>query len=97
MKNEILLPAVASADAIAVVGTAVQTEHILQIISIVITCIAGLFSIIAGALVIISKIKAAMKDGKIDKEEAEEIAKDIDDFSHIFDNKLGKKEDKKDE
>lgn len=97
MKNEIIFPALATADGIAVVGTVVQTEHILQIISIVITCIAGLFSIILGALVLFSKIKAAMKDGKIDKEEAEEIAKDIDEFSHIFDNKLGKKEDNKDE
>lgn len=51
-------------------GTAMQTSEVLQIISIVITIIGGLITI---ALGIRAWWKDAKKDGKIDKEEVDEL------------------------
>lgn len=56
---------------LSVVGTAMQTEHVLQVISIVLTCIATLTTI---GLNLFLWYKKAKEDGKIDAEEAKEGA-----------------------
>ena len=65
------------------VGTAMQTKEVLSIISIILTIIGSLITI---SMAIISWWKKASADGKIDKEEVEELvdivkdgAKDIKD------------------
>lgn len=63
-------------DAMAVVYTAVQTERIFQIISLVLTCISFALSII---FTVYQWYKKAKEDGKITKDELKElgeIAKD---------------------
>lgn len=52
------------------VGTAMQTKEVLSIISIILTIIGSLITI---SMAIISWWKKASADGKIDKEEVEEL------------------------
>lgn len=66
--NEFL--AGASATGISAVGTALQTQETLQIISLIITCVGALISMII--IPIITWYKNAKKDGKIDKKEVKE-------------------------
>lgn len=54
---------------VAVVTTAVQTQQVFQIISLVLTCLSIAFSI---AFTLYNWFKEAKKDGKIDKEEIDE-------------------------
>lgn len=56
---------------LSAVGTAMQTQQVLQIISIVLTCIATLTTI---GLNLFLWYKKAKEDGKIDEEEAKEGA-----------------------
>ena len=71
-------------DAVAVIGTAVQTDEVKQWVSMIFTIIAGLISV---ALSIWKWWKSAKKDGKIDEKEIEEL-------QDILENKKGKEEDK---
>lgn len=61
--------------AVSAVGTATQTNELLQTISLVITIIGGLITFIIVPLV--SWYQKAKKDGKIDANEAKEGAKII--------------------
>lgn len=56
---------------LSAVGTAMQTQQVLQIVSIVLTCIATLTTI---GLNLFLWYKKAKEDGKIDEEEAKEGA-----------------------
>lgn len=84
MNDTTLFSTIWGADAIAVVGTAVQMDEVKQWISMAITIIAGIVSI---ALSIWKWWKSAKKDGKIDEKEIEEL-------QDILENKKGKEEDK---
>ena len=86
MNDTTLFSTIWGADAIAVVGTAVQMDEVKQWISMAITIIAGIVSI---ALSIWKWWKSAKKDGKIDE-------KEIEDLQQILDHKK-EKEDNKDE
>lgn len=72
-------------DSLAIVGTIVQTEHIFQIISLVLTCISVLLSLI---LTIYNWYKRAKQDGTIDSEEINgaitEINKAVDEIKHTI-------------
>lgn len=71
---------------VAVVGTLVQTEHIFQIISLVLTCVSVVLSLI---LTIHKWYKHSKADGKIDGEEINEaiteINKAVDEIKHTID------------
>lgn len=58
------------------VGTAMQTKEVLSIISIILTIIGSLITI---SMAIISWWKKASADGKIDKEEVEELVDIVED------------------
>lgn len=85
--NEFL--AGASATGISAVGTALQTQETLQIVSLVITCIGALISMII--IPVITWYRNAKKDGKIDKEEVKEaleiIEKGINGVKETLDDK----------
>ena len=61
--------------ALSVIGTGLQTNDVLQTISLVITIIGGLVTFIIVPLV--NWYKNAKKDGHIDSEEVEELTKGI--------------------
>lgn len=86
MNDTTLFSTIWGADAIAVVGTAVQMDEVKQWVSMAITIVAGIVSI---ALSIWKWWKSAKKDGKIDE-------KEIEDLQQILDHKK-EKEDNKDE
>lgn len=72
--------------AVSAVGTATQTNELLQTISLVITIIGGLISFIIVPLV--SWYQRAKKDGKIDKDEAKESAQIIIEGSQAIKNQV---------
>lgn len=84
MNDTTLFSTIWGADAIAVVGTAVQMDEVKQWISMAITIVAGIVSI---ALSIWKWWKSAKKDGKIDE-------KEIEDLQQILDHKKEKEENK---
>lgn len=59
----------------AIVGTLIQTEHIFQIISLVLTCVSVLVSLI---LSLKKWYKQAKSDGHIDSDEIDEALSEID-------------------
>ena len=65
MKNELITGAVGTS--LSAVGTAIQTNEILQTISLVITILGGLITFVIVPLV--NWYREAKKDGKIDKDE----------------------------
>lgn len=65
MKNEIISGSIGTA--LSAVGTGLQTNEVLQTISLVITIIGGLITFIIVPLV--NWYRNAKKDGKIDKDE----------------------------
>jgi phosphate/sulfate permease len=65
MKNELIGGSIGTA--LSAVGTGLQTNDVLQTISLVITIIGGLITFIIVPLV--NWYKNAKKDGKIDKDE----------------------------
>lgn len=65
MRNELLVGTAGTA--LSAVGTGLQTNDVLQTISLVITIVGGLITFIIVPLV--NWYKNAKKDGKIDKEE----------------------------
>lgn len=84
MNDTTLFSTIWGADAVAIVGTAVQMDEVKQWISLAITIIAGIVSI---ALSIWKWWKSAKKDGKIDE-------KEIEDLQQILDHKKEKEENK---
>ena len=75
MKEEILIGSVGTS--LSAIGTALQINEILQIISMVITIVGGLITFVV--LPLINWYKSAKSDGKITKEEISDgikIAKD---------------------
>ena len=59
----------------AVVGTLIQTEHVFQIISLVLTCVSVLISLI---LSLKKWYTQAKSDGRIDSDEIDEALSEID-------------------
>lgn len=90
MKNELIGGSVGTA--LSAVGTGLQTNDVLQTISLCITIIGGLITFIIVPLV--TWYKNAKKDGKIDADELEEGAKIVIDGSEKI---KGQVEDKKDD
>lgn len=68
MKNELIGGSIGTA--LSAVGTGLQTNDVLQTISLIITIIGGLITFIIVPL--LTWYKNAKKDGKIDKEEIDE-------------------------
>ena len=64
------------ADGIAVIMTGLQTNEVFQLISLLITIVASLFSVIFTAIRLIYWFKEASKDGKLTDEEIQQ-GKDI--------------------
>lgn len=68
MKNELILGGIGTA--LSAVGTATQTQEILQIVSLVITILGGIISFIV--LPILNWYQKAKQDGKITVDEIKE-------------------------
>lgn len=68
------------ADGIAVIMTGLQTNEVFQLISLLITIVASLFSVIFTAIRLFYWFKEASKDGKIDQEEVDDAKSIIDDL-----------------
>lgn len=68
MKNELIGGSIGTA--LSAVGTGLQTNDVLQTISLIITIVGGLITFII--VPILTWYKNAKKDGKIDKEEIDE-------------------------
>ena len=77
MKNELIGGSVGTA--LSAVGTGLQTNDVLQTISLIITIVGGLITFIIVPLM--TWYKNAKKDGKIDADEAKEAVKIITDGS----------------
>ena len=75
-------------DGLAVVFTASQTQEVLQIISIILTCLATLFSL---AFTLYTWWKKAKSDGQITKDEIIEAGKIVDDHLKQIDDITKKK------
>ena len=91
MKNELITGGVGTT--LCVVGTASQTNEILQTISLVITIIGAIISMII--VPIISWYQKAKKDGKITKEEIKDgIDTLVDGVKEVQDKLEDKEEDK---
>lgn len=96
MKDEIIT--CIAGESAAIVGTATQTNEVLQRISIIITIIGGILTIIATCIIpLIKWFKKAKEDGKIDKDEVEEgkglFKKLIEAIKNFFSNIKNKKGD----
>lgn len=90
MKNEIIGGAIGTG--ISAVGTGLQTNDILQTISICITILGGLITFIIVPL--ITWYKKSKEDGKIDKKELEELHTIVSDGSEKIKNEIENKEEK---
>lgn len=86
MKQEILLGGAGTT--LSVIGTVTQFNEILQTVSLIITIIGAIVSIVI--VPIISWYREAKKDGKITKDEVEDLSKTInksvDDLKDKIDN-----------
>lgn len=76
-------------NAIGVAMTAVQTNEIFQLISLILTCISISFSMI---FTIWKWYHNATADGKIDKKEIDEIMTEIDDKINNLNDELNRKD-----
>lgn len=74
MKQEILLGGAGTT--LSVIGTVTQFNEILQTISFIVTIIGAIVSIVV--VPIMSWYREAKKDGKITKDEVEDLTKKID-------------------
>lgn len=90
MKNELISGSIGTA--LSAVGTGLQTNDVLQTISLVITIIGGLITFIIVPLA--TWYKNAKKDGKIDKEEIDEAIDIVVDGSEKIKGETKKKEGK---
>lgn len=91
MKDELIGGSIGTA--LSAVGTGLQTNDILQTISLVITIIGGLITFIIVPLV--TWYKNAKKDGKIDADELEEGVKIVIDGSEKIKGQVEDKNEKK--
>ena len=91
MKNELIGGSVGTA--LSAVGTGLQTNDVLQTISLIITIIGGLITFIIVPLV--TWYKNAKKDGKIDADELEEGVKIVIDGSEKIKGQVDDKDEKK--
>lgn len=73
MRNEFIGGSIGTA--LSAIGTGLQTNDVLQTISLVITIIGGLITFIIVPLV--NWYKNAKKDGHIDSDEIEDLTKEI--------------------
>ena len=87
--------------AVMAIATVLQTNELLQNIQIVICIIAGILGIILTAWKLIKMYQIAKKDGKIDKEEKQELVdqgmelgEQIEDFVNLVSEKAKDKEQK---
>ena len=90
MKNELISGAIGTT--LSVIGTALQTQEVLQIISLIITIIGGLISFIV--VPILNWYRKAKEDGKIDADEIKEGVNVIVDGSEKLKDEINKKEGK---
>ena len=85
--------------AVGAVGTGLSITELQAIISIIITVSGFIISVVVPLIIkLVKKIKKAKEDGKIDKEELEDIVstgKEIVDETHKFIEEQKKEEDKK--
>lgn len=72
---------------VATVLTVAQTNEIFQLVSLILTCIATLTAI---GFTIYKWVKKAKADGKIDKEEIEELVDIIEDGAEELKDKIDK-------
>ena len=91
MKKELITGGLGSL--FGIVGTATQTNELLQTISLIITIIGAIISMIVVPLV--SWYQKAKADGKITKDEIQEGVKIISDGVEALQNKENNKEEKK--
>ena len=91
MKDELIGGSVGTA--LSAVGTGLQTNDVLQTISLCITIIGGLITFIIVPLV--TWYKNAKKDGKIDADELEEGVKIVIDGSEKIKGQVEDKDEKK--
>ena len=90
MKNEIITGTIGTS--LSAIGTTIQTNEILQTISLIITILGGLITFIV--LPLLNWYNKAKKDGKIDAEEIKEGVKIITDGSEKVKDEIDKKEGK---
>ena len=90
MKNEIIMGTIGTG--LSAVGTATQTNEILQTVSLIITIIGGLITFVV--LPILNWYSKAKQDGKIDAEEIKEGVQIITDGSEKVKDEIDKKEGK---
>lgn len=84
MKNELIGGSIGTA--LSAVGTGLQTNEILQTISLIITIIGGLITFIIVPL--LTWYKNAKKDGKIDKDEIKDAIEIVVDGSEKINGKF---------
>lgn len=81
---------------LGVIGTSMQTEDVLRIVSLIITIVGGLITWIV--IPILNWYNKSKADGKIDKEEVEELTDILQDGTSKIQEQVEKeKEDEKDE
>lgn len=90
MKEEIITGTIGTG--LSAVGTATQTNEILQTVSLIITIIGGLITFIV--LPLLNWYNKAKKDGKIDDDEIKEGVQIITDGSEKVKDEIDKKEGK---
>lgn len=90
MKDEIIMGTIGTG--LSAVGTATQTNEILQTVSLIITIIGGLITFIV--LPLLNWYNKAKQDGKIDAEEIKEGVQIITDGSEKVKDEIDKKEGK---
>lgn len=91
MKDEIILGAIGTGA--SAVGTAVQTNEVLQTISLIITIVGGLITFII--VPVFTWWKKAKSDGKITTDEIKEGVDTIKDGVNNLNDKLNGKDDEK--
>lgn len=91
MKDEIIFGAIGTG--VSAVGTATQTNEVLQTISLIITIIGGLITFII--VPVLTWWKKAKADGKITTDEIKEGVDTIKDGVKNLDDKLNGKDDEK--
>ena len=90
MKQELIGGTIGTA--MGIVGTAMQTQEVLQIISLIATIIGAIITYIVMPLLLWHK--RAKQDGKIDTDELKEGAKIIADVTQKINDEINKKEGK---
>ena len=91
MKNELIGGSIGTA--LSAVGTGLQTNDVLQTISLIITIVGGLITFIIVPL--LTWYKNAKKDGKIDADELKEGVKIVIDGSEKIKGQVEDKDEKK--